>query len=206
VRADEVRAAAFRPALGGYRFIDVDQLLDIVAERIDAEISPSSALATARLRRSFRGYDVTEVNLLLDQVRLLTADWSTPPRTSTPTSAVTEDPHDRDIPFQQEPVIASAAAPSAVTLSSVGAAVEGLLRDRGASVSRPHAQRIGAYLLTPSGRQGDRTVEVRSRGPGRQLSIVLTSRDVCDAVERARHGGETPAALRGGGVLTSRPV
>jgi len=187
VTGDDVRSATFRPALVGYRFSDVDQLLGIVADLLDAEISPSIALAAGRLRRAPWGYSTADVDRCLERLRLATVVSPPPPPTGAlpptmgATPAASTSGRDRataDIPARGE----------RRSLSPAALAVHRLLRERGARVADDDAQRIADYLLAPGRTDSDRTVELRPRTPGPEHSVVISAREVSRAVENALVG------------------
>jgi DivIVA domain-containing protein len=170
----------------GYRFRDVDQLLGLIADLVDAEVSPSIALAAARIRRSPRGYDIAEVDRFLDRVRVQTAVWPSSPRRS----AVTVPAVPATLgPEQLTPTPARAAAANACGDIDLAAAeavaqgaglVEALLQQRGAMVTATDARRIAEYLLAPGRAGADPYVEVR-RG-AMHPPIVLRAHEVLSAM------------------------
>ena len=66
---DEVRRESFREALWGYRPKDVDRKVAEVADALDARLSTAAVLAEVEFRKGLRGYNVDDVDRLLDRLR-----------------------------------------------------------------------------------------------------------------------------------------
>lgn len=83
ITAAEVRQAKFRSQIGGYQKAAVRDLMQRIADAIDAGESPGT-LANAELPVVTRGYRLTEVQELLDRVRQLDPDDPQPAPTRPP--------------------------------------------------------------------------------------------------------------------------
>lgn len=70
VTGDEVRRCEFHEALRGYDPRQVDALLDQVAVALDAGRPVAALVAAPALRRRLRGYRTTDVDGLLERLRL----------------------------------------------------------------------------------------------------------------------------------------
>jgi DivIVA domain-containing protein len=64
-----VRTITFREALWGYLPKEVDRKLVEIADALDAGLSPAAMLANLDFRKALRGYNVKDVDGLLDRLR-----------------------------------------------------------------------------------------------------------------------------------------
>src|ERR1700686_5270884 len=64
----EVRTKEFLQTLRGYHMDDVDELLELVANELDAHRSPAGIIQEAVFRRTLRGYKRDEVDRFLQQI------------------------------------------------------------------------------------------------------------------------------------------
>ena len=156
---DDIRQALFRPALGGYRFRDVDEMLDQFADALDQGLSPEVVTPTVQLRKSLRGYNVGDVEKLLESL---------------------------DIGFRPLARHGSAtdfgsAGPSPVEVT------QALLRQRGVTVGPETAKRVSDHLLAPSTFGEHRAVEIQGRPEqGEPPSVVITTGELGEAINEAR--------------------
>lgn len=76
---DDVRKAVFRTTMWrGYSATDVDSLLERVAIQLEAGQSPVRTIEGTALRTTRRGYDIQDVNRLLDRLRGLPVESDDP--------------------------------------------------------------------------------------------------------------------------------
>jgi DivIVA domain-containing protein len=69
MRGEDVRKVEFREKMRGYHPEDVDQLLERIADEVDAGRSPEGLLSDVSFREKMRGYHPSDVDNFLDRLR-----------------------------------------------------------------------------------------------------------------------------------------
>jgi hypothetical protein len=156
VTGDDIRQALFRPALGGYRFSDVDEMLEQFADALDGGQSPDVVTPTVQLRKSLRGYNVGDVERFLQSLDLRFRPLVRRPWSPTDVESI---------------------GPSAVDVTRL------LLGERGVSIGLDAARRVAEHLLGPTSLGEHRAVEIQGRPEqGEPRSVVITTGELDEAM------------------------